>query len=494
MPTDRHLEVIEISDFAPGLWTAGGTLLMPSQGWQTMENARPEPGGGLRACARPVAWDLTGLSADVLANTLVLGILEIATNERYLWLRYEKSASSTYAVQMYWWNGTTWAQVGANIAYDAADADPQQIMADTFLDTSGTDYVLFQVNHSADNSTTEGLYRAARNQSTTRTRIYSVGPPVCFAVNDDRILVSNGGRTIHFSAAGDSSAISTATGFIVVQGSRFNAAITSITPMAPGDILVGTNGAVWSRIQGDISSEPNVRPMSDAHPCTFSQRLMLSDAGLAFIEENRGVFVTGDGSSFESLSEQIDGNVWPEIAQLRTVGHVVNTNRFFVTPGGYCYDLRTQSWFTIKALTDVASGVLYAHKREGTVIAAVGTVGSWTIQRYDMDESIRQASFTAKTAPIRGADGRRVKVRQVQVAAVGYHTNDTIVVTVNGTAKTYTFTAAGRQVIPFLFHEEGEMLDVTITSRSDDYASTATHEAPTIEAMRIGKGLGHRSV
>jgi hypothetical protein len=137
--------------------------------------------------------------------------------------------------------------------------------------------------------------------------------------------------------------------------------------------------------------------------------------------------------------------------------------------------------------------VLYAHKREGTVIAAVGTNGSWTIQRYDMDESLRQASFTAKTAPIRGGDGRRVKIRQVQVAALGYRADDTILCTVNGTTKTYTFTAAGRQVIPFLFHEEGEMLDVTITSRSDDYAGAATHEAPTIEALRIGKGVGHRS-
>lgn len=493
MPTDRHLEYIEIPDFSPGLHDAGSTFLVPSTGWRKMEDCRPEPSGGLRAAFKPTEeWDLSTISSTVRSHCEILAVMEITSSERYIWLRYDNAAdttddpSGTYDVRIYWWNGTTWDQLADPIAYLVGDTKPRAIMADTFTDVFNIENVEFIID--SPNADAQGLWVFARNSSAAPSNTYS-GAVSVMAVNDDRILINNGGRTLFFSDSLDAGSIETAD-FLVIQGSRFNSAITGILPISPSDIMIGTNGAVWSRVQGDIASSPTVRGLSDAHPCTTPQQLHLSDAGVPFIEDSRGIYVTGDGSQFECISTQLDGNHFQTDADLRTVGSIVNCGTFLFAPGGYVFDLRTKSWFTLSDINVADTGfVSFGHRQNGRVIVATkGT--SPHIYSYDTDESHLAHTWTARTAPIRSTDGRRVRIRQVEVPLLANHDGDTLAVTVNGHTLTHTLEA-GRGTEVFYFNQESEMLDVTITAT----ANTVNQEAPMIEVLRIGKNqIAHRSL
>lgn len=486
MPTDRHLEVIEITDFAPGYWSTGGALLIPAQGWQEMKDCRPEPGGGVRAAFKPTLWDVTTVHAGTNLNrstSVVLNLLQCSNSERYLWL-YNQSDGK---INVYSWNGTDWTLVVAHTG--STGFTKPIVLVDTFLVTaSGVDYVVYTINQNGDNSTQEGLWSINRTSKANVHESTAVGASNILCVMDDILVCSNGGRTLYYSTSGTMT-MDTATRFIVVQGSRFNAGLTGALYSAPSDLMLGTSGSVWSLVQGDIAASPTVRSMSDAHPLTGVQQLHQTPLGICFIETGRGIFVTGDGNAFESLASQIDRSTWAVSATPRTPGVLAVAGDFILAPHGLCMDIRTKAWFRLSDLVTNDNLMGQGYRRDGVLVTATPST-SFNVYQYDTTESSLASTYTLKTAPFRSQDGRRIKIRQVQVTYRSYHSGDTIAVTVNGTTRTVTITAAENGEAVFLFKEHGEYLDVQIVSTAD----TGSHQAPDIEAVRIGKVQTHRAL
>lgn len=473
MPTDRHLEVIEITDFSPGLWTAGGTLNMPSQGWQEMQGCRPEPGGGIRAAMEPTTWNLTGITN--LATSTVLALISFGqqgaggNDYRYIFLK-ETSGGD---IQVWAHNGTSWSNIATH-DYSAGSAGPY-VQLDTFTKSTGVNYLLYTIWQNGTNTTVEGLWEINRSTD-VETKVDTV-IPTAMCVMDDRVALIEG-STVYFSTSGTTTMDHT-NRFIDVNLSRWEPLIKAAVWISPSDLLLAAD--TWALVQGDIAVSPVVRSMNRSHRPSFLQNLDLTDLGIPFIEGGVGVMVTGDGNSFELVSGQLNGAAI-------SIGDISQVGNFLLAPDGFCFDVRTKSWFTLPDLV-AGNSVQYCNHRDEEIIAATETTNP-TIYVYDPDEDTREDSYSIKTAPIRASDGRRVKIRQVQIPHISYNVGDTIAVTVNGTTRTHTVATVGKDTAVFLFREEGEILDVRVVST----ANSASTEAPTIEALRIYKAPAHRSL
>lgn len=474
MPTDRHLDTVEITDFAPGLWSAGNSFLMPAEGWQTMTDCRPEVGGGVRAAMKPTTWSTTGITnlstSSVLALISFGGQGTAGADERYIWM---KDTTSTLIRVFRCVDDTTWTAVTTH-AYDAADPGPL-IQVDTFKKSSGTQYVLYIVWQNGQQLAIEGLWEIDRSAGTAAAVDTGIRTDSLCVMDDIAVIAS--GPTLYFSAPGTTT-MDHVNRFLDVQASRWESIITGMVYMAPSDLLCATNSTVWSRIQGSLETSPVVRSMSDAHTLQSLQNLNMSDTGILFFEQGVGIVATGDGSSFEVLSTQLESTDF-------STGDISAQDNVIICPNGHAFDVRTRAWYRLSNIT--SSLYHYNARRDNRIIVATSGV-SPTFYEYVTGETSRASSYTLKSAPIRGADGRRTKIRQVQIVAQAFNTGDNFTVTVNGTARASGSLTAGRHIIPFLFREEAEVLDVQVVA-----TAAASGEAPQIEALRISRAMSHRS-
>lgn len=470
-PVNRHLEWAEVTDFSPGLWTAGSSMQMPATAAQVMTDCIPQPAGGLRAAIKPTAVPTTNLTAsDQVVHLFTLpGTLGL---NRFLWTyngtntRVWRMDSSAGAI--------VWTLLKTHTA--AANAT---VVADSFMDSAGVVYVVYSLGVGTD----QGVWSITVSTNTVTNRLSAAVQVLC--VQDDRIIAvtpSTGsvfGNTLRFS---DSQSVSSfpAANALPIQVSRAGAVsgVQTIIPSAPSDLLIGFGATPWVVVQGDITS-PVVRSMSDARTPSGAQKGVYTPEGLVF-QSAETVFVTNDGTNFDDLSAQIATSAIP-------TGQLMYLDRLLVAGGGYAFDFTTHSWFKLsdiplhsKGWGNVGNAVLSS--------AASGTsFAMWDY--FAAADSTRKSTYTWKGAPLRRPDGRQVEIREVQVYAETLDASAQIAVTVNGTTRTVVPTSVGKEMHSFLFVERAEVLDVQVVPT----AGSAANEAPRVEVVRIGYGKGHQT-
>lgn len=472
MAGQKFLKWAELTDFKPGLWTQD-VWNMPVTAARQMDNCLPDLSGGLRASMKSATVSVTGLptgSGISVCGYFIRGGQGSSGTEsdRFLVLKN----GTNFQVWRMMAGAASWSQCGANQAIGAGTG-PNGVVFDTFTDSTGTVFVVFNIFQTAAN---DGVWTINLSTFAINNRLAGGATSVC--VQDDRIIGAIG-PTLRWS---DSQSVSSfpAANNLPVQISRQNPNIVAMRATAPNDLLLGMQLAPWVLVRGDITN-PVVTGMSDQHVPGGIQALPMSDLGLLFVAHKKGLYATGNGSSFKCLSEQL------AVAEFTSANDVVVNEDFIVTSKGPVLDNRTQSWHKLTDLDPGGAWALASSVLSDTVSAANYISNSPVIWDYLTDESSRASSYTWKGAPLRSDDGRQIRIREVQLYARSFSAAATIDVSVGGTTRTKTLAASSGQHLSYLFDEYDETLDVTITADSETSA-----EAPTIEVIRIGSAPGHQ--
>lgn len=503
MPSSKHLEWADIADFTPGYFSVGDWL-MPANGSQEMVDCRPDLGGGLRAAMKPTVFSTSGLASGKVAG-IYTHIMPSPTwgaaSDRYI------AIATGTQTKIYRWNDTLATRPTSWTLIATTDGDNgNMVFFDTFIDSGGFTHVVWTIGQ-ATATTDNGLYglqfsyQAGQGVSaiddTGATAVRSViqhytGYVTTLAVQDDIIIIAT--PSIHayilrWCASQDLTSWPAANN-LPVQASRDGSSICSITPFAPGDLLIGTGESAWTMVQGGIA-DPVVRTMSAEQTLTTTQKVVQTPAGLAFVAEHGGVYATGDGNSFEELSEQIDPQTWPGSQSgfgAIGPGSVTFGGSYLLAPHGLFFDFRTKGWHRSSVLVPSAKDHFIAHydKFNHEFFVAAGT-SSPSLYLFGTNEDSRCSTFTWKSASFHHPSGRQIRMREVQIFCKTYDTGSSIAVTINGTTKTVSPTTAGRQQLDFLFDEANEVLDVQVVS-----TAASTGEAPSIEVVRVGTLSQHR--
>lgn len=518
MPDTRNLRWVEISTFSPGLWE-NADWLMPAGAAQTLLDAYPQPGGGLRAFYRPSALSVSGI-ADITKERVIglfaRGGLSLRSGvgsavDRYM-MTYSfdagAGAGSKARPKLYRMDGTnsetTWTQIfvtsGAtqfNLATNDNNA-PRQTSFKFFRLSSGSpndQHVIFVVRYTGAATGGPGLYRLNYNDLSAAQKAVEIvssvtggpaNPSGALVIHQARILVAGGGvagEQVNYSNPGSETLA--AANFIGVEPNQDGSNILALMTLAAGDLLVAKGGAPWVVIQGDITN-PVVVPMGQGEHLTGTGEqdlVRLPDGGLVFTTNDGYVWET-DGHSFTNLSQQLGS--FAQQTDFTGGGSIGFLNQFLFIGRGYVFDIASKSWFRQSGML---GSVFHIETATRTIWGATTTGVSFGLASYEpfMNQA-RVGTYTWKSAPLRSDDGRQMRIRQVQVAAKSYDANATIAVTVNGVTVTETFAAQGQQVLNFLFNQRGHTLDVQVVPTA---GTPSANEAPSIDVVRIGVADGH---
>lgn len=482
MPDNSNLQWIEVRDFSPGLWEQGDWLL-PAGAATTLTDAYPQEGGGLRAFFKKTAMSMTGIGAGEFVSAIYGA-----------WAQHRSLAGSaidfycvTYAggtPKLYRYDQTDSAQTGWTLMKTFATVGTGPSHEAQILGyTRASDGHLLIVASISNGGADDAIWYADQTVVTgtqTWTKISgTVGGPI--AIHQNRLCEGNGSKVV-FSGPGD---LVMTTGYVDIEPQRTGRAITFMIPQAPGDLIVGKEGASWAVVQGDLT-DPTIRTLSEAHPPGHADQTPADTGmGLAFMEEDGGIYLTDMGSSFQRLDKQLIPPTRPSITTHGVfLGDLAFFKRFLFAPRGYVFDTDTKAWFKISALSGVYS--LFVEHVARTIYLVDNTATAvYTIMLLEGDS--RVSTYTWKSPALRDPSGRQIRIREVQLALKTYNAASTVAVTVNGVTRTSPVLAAGRQTVSFLFKERDEVLDVEVVPNSND----AAVEAPSIEVVRIGTAPGH---
>lgn len=503
MPVDRHLEVVEFRDFAPGLYE-NSDWLMPGSAAQEMTDCFPQPGGGLRAFFKGTTISASGIASA--ANERVIGLYQKAgpsgsAPDRHL-MTYSTQTPGSYRPKLYRMktadSETTWTQVfvtSGTTQFNAATGDNNGPHKSPFryFEAAGVAYVIFTVQYIASATGGPGLYRllVSDTSSTQKaielvTTIVDAGRPSGpLTVHQARIVLGAGapGEKLLWSDPGTLT-FPTAN-FLDVEPNQEGAGFVALSPNAPSDMLILKNGAPAVVIQGDIT-DPTVQQMLDGITGGGSEKQDLGRTpyGLTFIARDGYVYLT-NGSSLDNLSQQLAG--FNSQTDFLGPGDTNFINEFLFAPNGYVLHWPTKSWFKQTRLAGALHHVDHARR---VIWGPVGTGASFTLRELSpFADATRMDTYSWKSAPLRRPDGRQLVIREVEVVAKSYDASAQIAVTVNGTTVTQTLASAGRQKVSFLFNERDEILDVRVVPT----ANSSDIEAPSIEAVRVKSRSGSQT-
>lgn len=486
-PANGHLNWVEVRDFTPGLWEVGDWLV-PAGGAQELTDAYPQPGGGLRAFFKPSVLAATGIGT----NERIIGLYGYGAPHRSLATEgvdyYCVTYSSTdFRPRIYRWDQTDaaetqWRLMATLAAATGSNNAPKSAHLTAYVLTAGTVRIVASIGYIGTDTGIWAATQTTAGAAQTWAKIAGTDGLGPMTVHQSRLIEARKAN-VHYTGAGDE----TFSGFVGVEPQRNLSDIQALLPMAPGDLVVGTDGASWASIQGDLT-DPIVRTMSSGHPLgTYDQAVADTGAGLAFMEAFGGTYLTDGGSSFERIDTQLNPPV-PPGGGMPTLGFLVFHRHWLFAPRGYIWDVRTKAWFKSSFLSGVnLSAIQAADRRADKVFSALAN--TTTVYSFGLQEgaSDRVNSYTWKSPPLR-ADGRQVEVREAQVILRAYNGLSSVTVTVNGTARSSGTLESGQQAVAIPFRERAEVLDVKVTPTSGDSST----EAPSIEAVRIGHRTGHR--
>lgn len=491
MPVNAHLTFTEITDFAPGLITASDWL-MPANGSQTMTGCHPAVGGGLNACFRGVPIDLKLSASTTIPSTYrviglfarggldpVVGPATGVEKPDYYMAAYDPTERRVYIYrllrdQSYW----ELVKQHAQLLFDQyqASVDINPVLFDSYTETTtGLSHVIWTTDAAGPNE--DGLWSVG---------VFTGDGPVwrkaysrlsALAVQDTYIILAYG-STIVWADKFDGWSLAQS---ITLQASRQGTRIRSITPLPPGDLLIGTHFAPWMLLQGGLS-DPYLRQMSGARALLWSQQPATTTQGMAFISPAVGVVLTSNGEGFVDVSTQLDPATWASnnAEGVGGGGVAAFAGHFLIAPGGHVWDQRTKSWFRTNELSGAAG-----HFQSTTDMAAqtclTATNDPLALYLYGAVDSHPTSTYTWKSAPMRAPGGRRLRIREVQLVCRAYTTGDNFTITVNGTQRASGALTTGRQIVSFLFNESDEVLDIQVVANA-----AGVGEAPSIEAVRVG--------
>lgn len=474
-----------MKDFTAGLWTRGESFLMPATAAQEFTDAYPMPQGGIRSFFAPTSRATTGVvtpSDERCSGVFYRGGIPNRTGGGFGADLYMTTLDSSNVKRLYRWDETN-GDVQWSLIKTFAAGGSSALHKDSFRffqDSGGTDYVLLALR---GDSADDGIWSIEYSAGTVTQRKSQPNENVALAIHQARILTSNGRDELQWSDAG--AFTFPAGNTLEVEPNQIGSRIEALIPTTPDDLLVAKTFAPWVSIQGSLS-DPVVYQLSGSHFVgTGRADLPEVEGPIAFIEPEGDLYLT-DGRQFDLLSAQLEKFPDPAAASIVSSGDLVYLNHFLFAPDGLTYDQRTGGWFQ---LSDVAgSGSFMSSDKEDlsrtVLVATAGT--SFSLFEYrPYDDATRSNSWTWKSAPLQTGAGRQLEIREVQVALSCFGTS-TVTVTVNGTTRTVNNISSGRQVVPFLFQERGEYLDVQI-----DASKNTSGEAPILEALRIGTGRGH---
>jgi hypothetical protein len=500
MPGTEGLTPTLITDFSPGLYNANDWLV-PAKGWQTMTDCYPQVGGGLRAFYKASSFSNSGIvhaGDEVLIGAAgYSGLLDRDNDatvfDRYI-STYDTHTAGAFVPRIYRMDGTndetTWSQIhrstdGLPFA-STASATPGKTSFRIFMQTNGDLHMLIVLRYAGSNN---GLWRVLQTDlSSSDAIVHDLNAVLgdafgikngAIAIHAAKVVIGTGNGEIFWSNNGADGSWSAAN-FIPLDPNKDGARIRGLIGVEPSDLIAFREGAGFVVVQGDITSNPAVQvqqggiliPKFDFDPCD-------TPMGVVIISEDGYMFLT-DGRTNQNISQQL--TPFTQSNDFNDFGSTVFTNEFIFGPRGRIYHVPTKSWF----LQTQLAGSVKALDTANTVWGNVADGASFNLATLSpQNDSARVSSFTAKTAPIHGTDGRQVDIRQVDVYCKNYEAQSSVTVTVAGHAVTKYMRSTGAQTLRFLFEQRKENLDVTFASNAP------TLEAPSFDSVQLWSRAGH---
>jgi len=501
MPVNTHLTWVEVSDFTSGLWDveSPAELLSDKQAFSVLTDWEPQIEGGLRAFYTGTSLDVStiGSSSSQVATGIFSRGGAVGTagqdNDQFL-ATINPANGRAHLYRMDLANGDTgWTSMWDDGSDDATVVSQVSEFVQ-FVQNNGDTWLMW-VKRGGNNQGVYSIKVASGASDTSNTtaaasvskRYATIGPIV---TSQGRFLWADG-RNINWSdlgsilyAAGDGANTQQ-----IGEGEP-DGIIGMLSQRAPADLLVGLAGAPWYEINGSIADVGvPIRAMGDDHHQRIHfQKPCRVPGGIAFIEPGGRIYIT-DGNTFTSLSDPI-GRFDIDTGSNLGPGQLAFLNDYIFAPGGRVYDMRTKAWFRCSFMHDSA----YHHGvQSGRVYCCNSGPGleAGYIRLYEGGASLsRSSSASFQTVPFSDANGKNVRMRELQVLAKNYAATTYVATVIDSrdvvVAKfTIASKPAGRHMHSFLFPDVGDhYLSIALTASCDDNTS----EAPTVERVRFGFG------
>lgn len=503
MPGTEGLTPLLVQDFSPGLYNANDWL-MPANGWQAMTDCYPQVGGGLRAFYKASTFPVTGIvhPADERLigaggySSLLARDLGSVTFDRYI-VTYDVHTGGAFVPRVYRMDGTnheaTWSVLtrstdGLPLASTAGNT-PAKASFRIFTQTNGDLHMLVVIRYAGSNN---GLWRILQTDlSSTAAILHDLNAALgdtfgvkngSIGIHQAKVVIGTGNGEIFWSDNGADGSWSAAN-FNKLDPNKDGARVRGLVGAEPSDLIAFREGAGFVIVQGDITNNPAVQVQQKGittpdfffDPCE-------TPMGIAFISGDGFMYLT-DGRNNQNISTQL--TPFTQSADFTDYGDTVFGDEFIFGPRGRCYHVPTKSWFIQTQL----AGSIKAYDTGNIVWGNVADGTSFSLATLSpQNDSARVSTFSAKSAPIHGSDGRQVDVRQVDVYAKNYVAGSSITVTVAGEAHTKYLRTVGAQTVRFLFHNKrSQNLDVTFSSNANDGVS----EAPSFDSCQYWTRAGH---
>lgn len=505
----HHYERVEISDFTPGIVTAG-EWLVPAKGSAEMLDCYPQIGGGLRAWTSFAEFSKAGIGASEFPfGFYARGAIPVRSGaaldatDLYI-ITYNSSDGKP---RLYRWDNTNdaappaaWTLIKTFAASTAPGSPPSLASFQPYV-VAGTTHVYLILKYVS--GTDQGLWRI-RYSDGALTQITTHANPRCLVAHQDRLLYGHGSSEGSRLVWNDPNTETFGAASFIDVLPYYRLTSNSLIKSFVGDLLIGKTGAPWTLVQGPIT-DPTVRTMLDAAYPVVIQAAAETPDGLAYSTFRDGQFLTSSGSESKKLTDQLLATDVAGDGLLATSADAgVNSyaSHFLTTPSGYIWDRTTESWFRTShwgaggAQTE-GKYQTYDAQQDNQILYVVtrGTAFKIFYSRLAEGSFTRKRAYTWRSAPLRDPNGRQITIREIDITLKSYLNGATATITVGNTTHPVAGTqvsaatgiAAGRQQIHRQFEAIGEVLDVQVVV---DSGADGT-EAPSIEAIGISSLPGH---
>jgi hypothetical protein len=508
MGATDQLQWFDIDDFTAGIWDASavkGRFAAPIKAFRTLTDYQPIKGGGVRAAFKATTTiDMTGIGA----NEGIAGIFARngafrpsgvgGTGGDSLDMVIVTKNFTDLKYRIYRRDGTVGAPVWSVRSTTTADSGSGHQIVDFayFKDTAGVEWYLISIFGKGLFAMRTDFTVASNtgNDGLVSTLDAAHGGPVC--VSQSRIMLGGGNDDkLYYSDVGATTGLGTNNLQVVPNRALSN--ISILSGIEPSDLLIGKEGAPWVLVSGDITSTSTpVREMGDDHhQRQDKQQVPRVPGGIAFIEGDGRVFITNDGRTFQSLSDQLAKYPLFYTPSLIGTGTMSYLNSLLFTPGPTgtgtinVFDFDAGCWHR---LSDIEYVFGWADPYGGNIWCANHTVTPAIVGISTMGSGSRKSSGIIQTVPYADKNGRNIDIREVQLFVNTYGNSEFKVELLDASDNSLVTRYA---VVTGSVHD---MVKLGFPATKADYLSvkiTATNlaggEAPTIERLRVGFGINN---
>lgn len=509
MPVNKHLRYVDLADFSAGVFTdpsSGTHLLMPNTGAQQFDDAYPQVGGGIRSFFTSSSFTTSGL--DNAGQEECTGLFIVSG-----YARRSPPAGDSKVYYMTTWNNTdgkprvyrmdttgaqtTWHKLftGTGVADNSSNRRYSSFAR--FTTTGGVDYVIL-VLRSGENATDRGTYTIKYNPSGasgsgddgTVAKISTHYGPL--AISQARVIIGGAesgtdDTSIYWSDVGDVTFSGATHGTTIPVPNANRNAVCLIATFDPDQLVIGMSGAAWVTITGDINSATTpIRSMGDGHYPREIQDQIRTPNGIVFMEQDGSAYIT-DGRTFQDLTPLIAP--FSDVASnWKGLGTGTFGEGFLLLPGALVWNEESKGWFKV---SDQASILNAFDPAAGVLSASAGVNFTLRLRDIARGTGTRTSSWTWRSAPFAQPDGTQTEVREVVIQSEVYSPSTFTITITDHLGNTQTIATptqpTGKHAVTTATLLRGDYCDVKIAAA----ANNGTSEAPTVERVRLGFGMGH---